>query len=289
MSTPLSQHDWQILSEYLDGELTSAEQKKLEQRLQTQAELRAALAELRRSRAVLQQARRQRVPRNFTLTPDMVYRPSLWAGLFPVFRLSSALATLLVFLLFVLRLTPLAAPASAPALPQAAVAEERAAAGEAVATETPVIIFWGPYFNGKGGFGGGGGGVPPAAGALEVPGEAPPSETAEAAVESTPSAAAEALPAPRATAVAAPAATPRSSAETRSATDSNFILGLPAPGEEGKILEQPTPMPTLTPSVPIGSPQRAPGFNLTLLQIALAAVAVFSGIAAFYIQRRYQL
>ena len=289
MSNPLSPHDWQLLSDFLDGQLSSDEQKRLEHRLQTQTELQNALTELRHTRAVLRKANRRRVPHNFTLTPEMVRQPSIWAGLFPVLRLSSALATLLVILTFALRWMPLGAQAPA-AVPAFSAVEERAAAN-AVATETPAIILWGQGAVGKGGGGGGGGGVgggPTTASTSETSAEAPLAEMAEATAEPTLPAALEAVPAPLATAGLAATAQPQAS-EAEPAADSDFILGLPAPGEEGKILEQPASIVTAVPTQPVKSPAPAAGIDLTAVQIALAAVAVITGVAAFYLQRRYQL
>jgi hypothetical protein len=88
-------------------------------------ELRSALEELRRTRAVLRSQPRRRAPRNFTLTPQMAARRApgaAWpARLFPAMRLSSALASALlavVLLADLLGVSPAAAPrqvAEAPA------------------------------------------------------------------------------------------------------------------------------------------------------------------------------
>jgi len=123
MTTRISTRDWETLSAYLDGQLTAKERLRLEARLQTRADLRSALEELRRTRAVLRSQPRVRVRRNFTLTPEMVgvrraQRPT--PRLFPVFGLVSALASVLLIIVlvgdFLLR-TPVAAPLQLTAQP----------------------------------------------------------------------------------------------------------------------------------------------------------------------------
>jgi anti-sigma factor RsiW len=61
----------EALSAYLDGQLTPKERSRLEKKLQASADLRAAMEEMRRTRAVLRSQPRLRAPRNFTLTPEM--------------------------------------------------------------------------------------------------------------------------------------------------------------------------------------------------------------------------
>jgi hypothetical protein len=97
MTNRISNRDYEALSAYLDGELTPNERSRLESRLLAQAELRTALQELRQTRQVLRAQARIRRRRSFTLTPEMVgaYRPrQSGLRLFPVFGLTSALATM---------------------------------------------------------------------------------------------------------------------------------------------------------------------------------------------------
>lgn len=122
MNSTLTPKDWELLSAYLDGQLTEAEKGRVLSLLAQRPDLGQGLDELRRTRAVLRAAPRRRAPRNFTLTPAMVQKPrprwSLsWA---PAFGFASALATILLVLSFFFQLTPLAqnaayAPAAAPA------------------------------------------------------------------------------------------------------------------------------------------------------------------------------
>lgn len=98
MTIKISPHDWEKLSTYLDGELSRQDQKRLETRLQSEVTLQNALNKLRRTKTILRRAPRMSAPRNFTITPKMVGqkekkpRPRL----FPVFRMATALATILL-------------------------------------------------------------------------------------------------------------------------------------------------------------------------------------------------
>lgn len=88
------------LSAYLDGQLRPSESASLESRLASEPELAATLEDLRQARGVLRQLPQRRAPRNFTLTPKMVgLKPPLPRS-YPVFRLASVVATLLLFLSF---------------------------------------------------------------------------------------------------------------------------------------------------------------------------------------------
>ena len=72
MNPPLTPKDWELISTYLDGQLTGTEKRLLMDQLALRPELNQGLEELRRTRAVLRAAPRRRAPRNFTLTPAMV-------------------------------------------------------------------------------------------------------------------------------------------------------------------------------------------------------------------------
>jgi len=104
MTNNIHPRDWEDLSAYIDGQLASKDRQKLEAKLQAREDLRLALEQLRRTRAIVQARLPVRAPRNFTLTPAMVgvrqtkRQPgTLFGGL----RLASALSTLmLLFVLF---------------------------------------------------------------------------------------------------------------------------------------------------------------------------------------------
>jgi hypothetical protein len=99
-TTQLSSRDWEVLSAFLDGQLSAQEKALLETRLKESPELQNGLEEMQRTRAVLRSLPRYHVPRNFTLTPAMVGKKSQ-LRLFPVMRLASIMASILLVLTFV--------------------------------------------------------------------------------------------------------------------------------------------------------------------------------------------
>lgn len=134
MTTNLTPRDWEALSAYLDGQLAPKEQQLLEARMRSRADLRAAMEELRRTRAVLRAHLEVRAPRNFTLTPEMAgvrprSRPTV--AFFPALRLTSAISSLLFVLVALSELLI----GGRLALPMAAGEPQREAMSEAVPQE----------------------------------------------------------------------------------------------------------------------------------------------------------
>lgn len=165
MSAQISPHDWQLLNEYVDNQLKASARARLERRLEREPELRAALESLERVRIVLRSAPLYKAPRSFTLTPQMA---SVRRGGFtwiPVFAVTSALATILLVVSFIVQWLPVAGAPMAAREAAAPAEMVVAATAEAEAKPTPVIVYWGAppvpqYDLGRGGFGGGGGGAP---------------------------------------------------------------------------------------------------------------------------------
>ena len=85
--------DLELLSAYLDGELTPREADRLQARLDGEAGLRWALEELRRTVSVLRSLPEVRPPRSFTLTAEAAGSRAR-AAAYPVLQLATALATL---------------------------------------------------------------------------------------------------------------------------------------------------------------------------------------------------
>jgi hypothetical protein len=128
--------DLETLSAYLDGELAAPEAARLEARLEAEPALKAALDELRATSQAVRSLPALRVPRNFTLTPQMAgIRPRRPA--YPMLRLAAALATIgfvLVSGLDVLsRGLALGAGAPAPSFETARLAQPPAEQGAATA------------------------------------------------------------------------------------------------------------------------------------------------------------
>jgi len=156
--------DIEQLSSYLDGQLDSAESKRLESRISSDPELAADLNDIRAARSILRKLPARKAPRNFTLTRKMVgLKPPLPQS-YSFFRFSSAFATILLILTFAanslaLRLNspvpafsfgmggggapaateaPAATQAPAMEMPLAATQSSSASADTTVATEAPV-------------------------------------------------------------------------------------------------------------------------------------------------------
>lgn len=73
-----SELDLELLSAYLDGELSDREKKMLEQRLTLEGALRAELDGLRETVALVRDLPRLKAPRDFTLDPAVYARPAPW-------------------------------------------------------------------------------------------------------------------------------------------------------------------------------------------------------------------
>lgn len=96
----MNRRDLELLSAYLDGELKSSDSMRLESRLKTDPELAFVLNDLRATRTLLRKLPSRRAPRNFTLTRKMVGQNPPLPRTYPIFRLATAVATLLLFLSF---------------------------------------------------------------------------------------------------------------------------------------------------------------------------------------------
>ena len=142
--------DIELLSSYLDGQLSPSESTRLESRLASDPELDAAFNDLRAARGILRKMPSRKAPRNFTLTRQMVgLKPPLPRS-YSFFRFSTAFATILLTLTFAVNLlTPrlsYVGPLNTgwgggygggPAAPQAAAPEMMEAPAE---TEAPVAM-----------------------------------------------------------------------------------------------------------------------------------------------------
>ena len=111
-------HDVELLSAYLDGQLSSSDSAKLESRLGSDPQLQATMDELRTARGLLRQLPQRSAPRNFTLTPKMTGLKAPVPRVYPTLRLATVLAAFLFLITFAVNgFTPLAAShlAAAPA------------------------------------------------------------------------------------------------------------------------------------------------------------------------------
>ena len=143
----MKQRDIELLSSYLDGQLSSVDSARLEARLRTDPDLRSVLQDLRGARSLLRQLPMRKAPRNFTLTPKMVGKNPPLPRSYPIFKFSATLATILLFFTMGLNiLSPRLAtqPAAfgmggggAPETFQSSAASEPPAAAAELATELP--------------------------------------------------------------------------------------------------------------------------------------------------------
>lgn len=183
MKLNYSPKDWQLLSNYLDGQLTNREVSIVETRLKSEPQLKHTLMEMQQTRYLLQHAKKVPVPRSFTLTPEMAaqIRPAR-KPLFPFFSFASVIAT--IFLVVVILFEFL------PGMLSGVMSQKSAASNEMLAMEAapmaeealdsataPLIIEWGRPA-GAYGMGGGGGdagmlAAPPVGGGNEMEPEMP--------------------------------------------------------------------------------------------------------------------
>jgi hypothetical protein len=107
--------DLELLSAYLDGELSARQADRLRRRLLVDPAMRRELESLRATRELLRGLPPVRAPRNFTLSPEMVRRPLL-ARLFPALGLATAVATVALAVVIAVDLLGSFGLAAAPAM-----------------------------------------------------------------------------------------------------------------------------------------------------------------------------
>ncbi len=323
MTSRISPEDWEILSAYLDGQVSAKEREKLKQKLETEPELQHALEDLQRTKMVLRSAPRRRVPHNFTLSPSMIPQRKPFFRLVPTLSFASAMAVILLVLTFTFTglagfSRPGSLAAQAPAPTQAA-ARSNLAVPQADQTQpavaNPPIVNWGGGgFGGGGGGGGGAGGSGQATGigGGEAPTETlppeviPPGKGAEIGAtptpetgigggkplnpaltltpETTPETSIVSLPTETAVAPTVPPAP-----EAAPLEGTGPILGIRPTQEMGKIVvdqgnDQFTARPAAT-TVPAAPPSFVSQY-LVAIQIGLGVIALLMAVAAFLLHRR---
>lgn len=93
-------HDVELLSAYLDGQLSLSDSVKLESQLASDPDLKAVMDDLRTAKDLFHQLPQRRVPRNFMLTPKMAGLKAPEPRMYPAFRLATVLAALLLMITF---------------------------------------------------------------------------------------------------------------------------------------------------------------------------------------------
>jgi len=251
MTQTPSFRDVEQLSAYLDGQLKPSEIARLESRLQADPALASVLKDLRQARVLLRQLPQRRAPRNFTLTPKMVGLKPPLPRTYPVFRLATVLATLLLFFTF-------ATNFMAPRLVRTAA----------------------PYPYGIGGYGGGG--AEP-----EAAMEAAPTEPAALAAPAAPALEAPAAKEPSVEEPAAPVApAPAPTEMAPPAEDSARVEPTLGPSEKSGVQEVPPGETFAQQTVPeqeLQTQPPKPPVNGTL-QLVLAGIAILSGLIALILR-----
>src|SRR5438128_2566349 len=140
MTSPshLSDQDFELLSAYLDDQLSPSARAALEQRLAAEPSLRAALDELQQTTTLLKAAPRLIPPRNFTLDPVRYGRRVPWwarSGAMQLIGAVGAAASVVLIILGVVLTSGQNVPASM-SVPQSAA--KSAVAANVTATNTPI-------------------------------------------------------------------------------------------------------------------------------------------------------
>jgi len=94
----LNEHDYELLSAYIDGELNDSERAALETRLQSEVDLRRELATLRQTVTLVSQLPKLKAPRDFTLDKSITKSRTLP---FPMTAAFSAISAAAAFLLII--------------------------------------------------------------------------------------------------------------------------------------------------------------------------------------------
>ncbi len=315
MNRNYSAQDIQKISEYLDGTLSQKDRIQFEGHLRLQPELQDELEALRRTRLMLRQMPKRRAPRNFFVTPQMLPKRQAQA-LFPVFRLATALAGILLVFVFAGDLLFGAVPQNSAPLVAPLTSESQFSAVNRQANANSPIIVWGsptpgafglggaPLGIGGGRGGGGGGDATEGASIASQPQTTAPSEPTSIAPnlvappQTTPGIAGggiapDALPtessttnktAPLATAPATSLDQSSNTAQTTSESGDQFqsgpILGVnPTEGaaDASALKNPPSQISELTHS------------DFHVIEGSLALIAILAGLAAIYFYRRESL
>ena len=99
---PPTEQDFELLSAYLDNQLSAQDRTRIEARLTAEPTLRTALDELRLTVAVLKAAPQIALPRNFTLDVARYRRPTPWWARYQTMQLIGTLGTVASVILIVI-------------------------------------------------------------------------------------------------------------------------------------------------------------------------------------------
>ena len=134
----------EILSAYLDNELSPTQSQALEARLKAEPDLLARLENLRQTKRLLTELPRLRAPRRYTLSPEMVtVRRPKKQPFVGTLRLASALAAVMLVVMFGVEFLLSSGPLARPQMEAAPMVETALDSGE----PQPLIV-WGQIGSG---------------------------------------------------------------------------------------------------------------------------------------------
>lgn len=139
MAGEITPTEQELLSTYLDNQLSAADRARLESRLRDEPALRAELDALRQTVTVLKAAPQLAVPRNFTLDVARFRRPVPWWARYQTMQLMGAVGTLASILLIVAGTLLFSSNAAVPFAPSAAKSSGSVSNGVAVLPTTTAI------------------------------------------------------------------------------------------------------------------------------------------------------
>jgi len=267
MNKKITAKDIELLSSYLDHQLTSHKEKQVQARLSQDIQFKQALSGLRRTKLVLSALPEKPVPHNFSI-PNKVNKSRFnFYSYFRVFRFTSVAAT---FGLIVLVLMDFLGPSLGSVVPSSKQAVLTPAAASDVETMAaqPMVITWA---------------TPPPDGEGRGGGEA--NLAPDLALQGTPSSLTAPMPmasakeAPQVESTVSPEVKAEPSAEEKTTpiTGSGPILGIPPSNERGA---QPTVLPAQLKNGPkLQNSRRG-------LEIGLLILTLLSALLAFLFHRR---
>jgi len=280
MNELILERDLELLSSYLDDQLSPSEQELVEKRLESDSTYKEAFEKLRQTRLILRSLPQRSAPCNFTLSAEVNKKKVNIPSFFQIFRFSSVVAVLGLVILLVFDFLPSIRQSVINQKLEVAQAPA-AAAPAAKSNEPPMIITRGtsqPEVLGKGGGGGGNGqtgaitsdAIPqPTAepSALRNEKVIPPAQTLSPQVEST-------LVAPPEDTLVAPQIKEPESA----ISGPGPILGIPPSNERGGVLS------TLSVQPPTLNTEIVDALRIS--EMVLGALALLTGIIAFLLHKK---
>jgi anti-sigma factor RsiW len=140
MKNQINSRDYELISAYLDNQLSSKDHAFFEERLKADPELQKELNEISDTRLILRSLPQRRAPRNYYVTVEAV-RPRSNLKLAPIFGIVSAAASVLLALVIFgssfLRPTYQTAMAPAPVVASATITSQQEIARSAAASPLP--------------------------------------------------------------------------------------------------------------------------------------------------------